>query len=89
MPHLQHLLDVILVLGVHDAIHVPLEDFDQIPGKESQELQHRSDLISPLEFCKKIITVQETAEICLKKNEDFGIIRFTVTLTTFVVVFSC
>lgn len=34
-PHLEHLLDVILVLGVYDTIHVPLEDFDQVPGEDT------------------------------------------------------
>lgn len=40
-PHLEHLLDVILVLGIYDTIHIPLEDFDQVPGEdpESTELQ--------------------------------------------------
>lgn len=42
-PHLEHLLDVILVLGVYDTIHVPLEDFDQVPGEDtvSSQLQNR------------------------------------------------
>lgn len=38
-PHLEHLLDVILVLGVYDAIHVPLEDFDQVPGEDAESTE--------------------------------------------------
>lgn len=33
MPHLEHLLDVILNLGVNNAVHVPLQHFDQVPGE--------------------------------------------------------
>lgn len=34
MPHLQHLLYVILVLRLNNAIHVPLQYFDQVPGED-------------------------------------------------------
>lgn len=46
-PHLEHLLDVVLVLCVYDTIHVPLEDFDQVPGEdtESTELWNRQFLL--------------------------------------------
>lgn len=38
-PHLKHLLDVILVLGVYDTIHVPLEDFNQVPGGDAESTE--------------------------------------------------
>lgn len=55
-PHLKHLLDVILVLGIYDAIHVPLEDFDQVPGEHRKHRAlapaTRRNLTFPLEFWK-------------------------------------
>lgn len=38
-PHLEHLLDVILVLGIYDTIHIPLEDFDQVPAEDPESTE--------------------------------------------------
>jgi len=39
-PHLEHLLYVILMLGVNNAVHVPLQHFDQVPEGNTNAHTH-------------------------------------------------
>lgn len=41
MPHLEHLLYVILMFCVNNAVHVPLQHFDQVPREDTH-------IVSPL-----------------------------------------
>lgn len=45
-PHLEHLLYVVLVFSIDNAVHVPLEHFDQVPGEQAHSISNHFWLLS-------------------------------------------